>query len=531
MTTGATMYRLPNCRLFASGEYRGKEWPPETIDELAANGSKLGPLLTPPAVLGHEEDQEWLDRTDLPAAGWVDVKTLRSVPDADHPGHKILTGDVVNIPSAVAARLRAGEYRFPSVEVYDEFLDDFGGRHGRTIRRLALLGGEVPQVKRLGPLPMPVPMSAPLAFAERPPPARKPTDRLFALSFAERAVPTRADLIKSYQAVMPGVSQATLEVMTDDQLKELVANLPKPNPTGTAGMTRDQMIAEMTAAGQDATALAAMDDTALKAAYDAWKAAAPAANPDAAGDVAMMGDPAAMSREELIAELSGSGQDAAALESMTDDELRALYTSLGLGATAEMPAADPAPVAAMGDRQKHLMSDRRPARRAMTPQQVNRFAEQAVRNLQRAAHLARVAKVTAFADRMVRDGRYLPAQLPVLKGYLLGLDDLSPVHKFSDATGRTVQGSALERAMATVARGPVVIRFGEKVGISPADRKATSSAEVRKVEKFCELHESSLRKTGSDPAKLVATAKRMAEQNPEFTAADLIGASGAAMVG
>jgi hypothetical protein len=521
MTTAGTMYRLPSVQLFASGVYRGKRWSPAVVRQMADNAGSIRKLLIPPAVLGHEEEQEWLDRTDLPAAGWVDPGSVRVVPDPDNPGELILRGDVVNVPQEVANRLKAGEYGHGSAEIYDDFLDDFGKSHGPALRRFALLGGEVPQVKRLGRLPAPVRMTSPVAFAERRPP---PRGRAVVLSFAERTVMQRSDLIKTIQTAMPGLSQATLEVLTDDQLKELVANLPKTQPTGTAGMDRASMIAEMVAAGVPQTDLDVLDDAALQAKYDEWKAGSPAAiNPDAAGDVATMGDPAAMSREELIAELTSAGQDAAALESMSDDDLRALYTSIGLGATAEMPA-EAAPVAAMGDRTKTNYMGERGRRRPASVAQVAKFAEQAVRGLRRQLHQARVLKVTEFCDRMVRDGRYFPAQLPVLKGYLLSLDDTTPVHRFSDSAGRTVQGSALERAMATVAKGPQIVRFGEKVGANGTAPKTTSEAETRKVERFAEsLSDGVLRASGQTREAFVQKFSEAVKRRPGLTAAEYLG--------
>ena len=134
------LFRLPNVALFASGTYRGKRWTPGVVRKLAENATELRSLLTPPAVLGHEEEQEWLDRTDLPAGGWVDPASVKAVPDPDHPGEMILRGDLVNVPAEVAARLSAGEYRYGSAEIYDDFLDDFGKSRGPALRRFALLG-------------------------------------------------------------------------------------------------------------------------------------------------------------------------------------------------------------------------------------------------------------------------------------------------------------------------------------------------------------------------------------------------------
>lgn len=465
------LFRLPNIALFASGTYRGKRWTPGVVRKLAENATGLRSLLTPPAVLGHEEEQEWLDRTDLPAAGWIDPGSVTAVPDPDNPGEMVLRGDVVNVPAEVAARLSAGEYRFGSAEIYDDFLDDFGKSRGPALRRFALLGGEVPQVKRLGRLPAPVAQTAPVAFADR----RPPRQRSVALSFAERTVMDRAALIKAIQAACPGMSQATIETNTDDALKEWVANLPKPqpqptNPTGTAGMDRATMIAEMVAAGVPQAELDMLDEAGLQAKYAEWNATQGAAATPADAAVAAFADPATMSREELIAELVSAGQDAAALESMSDDDLKKMYADLGLGAVAETPA-EPA-VAAMSEAAK---------RQLRQIAQTAKFAEQYGRQMRSQFHEAKRLRVNAFCEQLVREGRLLPAQVNDYRGLLLGLNADKPVHNFSDG-GRVVRGSALDRKMAELkARAPIV-RFGEKVAGGGMGDTTTHAAAVRKAE-------------------------------------------------
>ena len=137
----APAYMMRGVELFASGKYRGKRWEPGVIDEMADNARKLGPnglkLFVPPAVLGHEEEQEYLERTDLPSAGTVDPDSLRAVPDPRHRGEKILVGDVLNIPRAVAEKIANREFFRCSAEIYDSFKDDFERNHGRVLRRLA----------------------------------------------------------------------------------------------------------------------------------------------------------------------------------------------------------------------------------------------------------------------------------------------------------------------------------------------------------------------------------------------------------
>ena len=77
-----------------------------------------------------------------------------------------------------------------------------------------------------------------------------------------------------------------------------------------------------------------------------------------------------------------------------------------------------------------------------------------------------------------------------------------------------------------VARSPASITLSDVTASIDVTRR-----EVNKVERFCEINASSLKITGTDPQKMIALAKKMAERDPEFTAAQLIGKDGAAMVG
>jgi hypothetical protein len=171
------VYTLPGVELFGSGTYRGQEYSPDHVRLVAANVRRLGGKFVPPGVaqpltpeggIGHDEAEDsldWLERTDVPAAGQVDPQTVRVVPDPANPGHVLLVGDLVNVPEETAAKVRNREYNRGSVELYEDFTDDFGNRHGPAIRRHCLMGGFPPQVKRLAPLPQPVPQPEIKAFA------------------------------------------------------------------------------------------------------------------------------------------------------------------------------------------------------------------------------------------------------------------------------------------------------------------------------------------------------------------------------
>jgi len=97
--------------------------------------SKLNIKYRIPLVIGHEEDQHWLKDSGLPAAGWLE--NIRKV------GTK-LVASVADVPQKIAELINSRAYRTVSPEVYV----DFAGL-GPALRRVALLGGQLPHIKTL----------------------------------------------------------------------------------------------------------------------------------------------------------------------------------------------------------------------------------------------------------------------------------------------------------------------------------------------------------------------------------------------
>lgn len=431
------MWKLPGVRLFASGYYPGQpqpDWPPAKVRAIAAESKRLGPsgvsLLIPPAVLGHEEDQDWLEDTSLPAAGWVDPDTVKAEPDPEFPGHVILTGDIVDVPDKVKTeQLDTGAYKFGSVEFYTP-KDDFGKPQGLTIRRFGLLGGgSTPNVKRLGPLPKPVPMPNGVAkFAEPTKTATvpRPGEGAILLAFSERQSMDRTQLLDAIKAAMPGLSQAVCDAMTDDQLKELVANLPKPAPTPTpvamAEPTKDEMIASLVAAGQDQATVAAMNDADLKAAFDLIK------------------PPVAQ---------------------MSDDEKK----------------KQEAEVAKMSEAQKAIAKQLADSQAALA--EFHRFNEQVKRE-------AKNAQIEPVCEGLIKSG-LTPAFVDEwIKPQLLALDNTQAIHRFSEG-GTTKVGTAFQLKLAAAKQlnpAKCFVKFGEKLpgagdGSTPEAKKAAAVQKAR----------------------------------------------------
>lgn len=90
-----------------------------------------------PVVIGHEEDSEFMRRTDTPAAAWIG-SNLRMVGDR-------LMAPFRDMPEKVKGWVDSGMFPKRSAEFYP----DYHGL-GPVLRRVALLGGQIPAKKDLG---------------------------------------------------------------------------------------------------------------------------------------------------------------------------------------------------------------------------------------------------------------------------------------------------------------------------------------------------------------------------------------------
>lgn len=236
---------LDGVEIFAAGEHRGKVYTRQDLDDMVRNfqefctGQKPG--FRVPLVIGHEENQEWLARSDLPAAGWCS-RVWRD-------GDKLLT-DFEDVPPKVVRLLLAKTYRTVSSEVYDAGMPKELAHQGKMLRRVALLGADIPQVKDLEDVPTPTAHAETRAFA----PWRRIT-----LSLRD---------IKA--SATPGAywcfSEARTAPMTlADFLKALKTGRKRRLNKFAEGQTpgRDEMIAHLGEAGLDTSKLDGVPDEAL----------------------------------------------------------------------------------------------------------------------------------------------------------------------------------------------------------------------------------------------------------------------------
>ena len=154
---------LHGVEIFATGDHRGKPYTEADLGQMVQNfrrysmpkAGKKG-LVSIPAVLGHEEDQAYLERSDLPAAGyatdvWQDRKECplcqgsrasegKPCPMCSGRGEVgVLKANFNDVPPKVARLLKGKTYKQVSAEVYDEPPDGLGG-DGKMLRRVAFPG-------------------------------------------------------------------------------------------------------------------------------------------------------------------------------------------------------------------------------------------------------------------------------------------------------------------------------------------------------------------------------------------------------
>lgn len=148
--------RIQGVEIFADGPHRGKNYTPQDLQDIADNFHRYSApdarkvYLNVPVVKGHDEDQEYLQRTDIPADGWVTNVYVQGGG---------LFADFDHVPPKTATLLKQKRYGPVSAEIYDEPPEGIPGAAGKMLRRVALLGGDIPEVKGLKGMPDPQPYS------------------------------------------------------------------------------------------------------------------------------------------------------------------------------------------------------------------------------------------------------------------------------------------------------------------------------------------------------------------------------------
>lgn len=266
---------LARVKLFAVGEHKpgGRVWTAGDMRAAVHNFQRFsegpGAKLVVPVAVGHEDDQAWVSDTGLPAAG--------TVSRIEFDGHT-LWGRIADIPSVFAEAIDNGSYYTVSCEFYDQPPEGLTGE-GATLRRVALLGGDIPAVKGLGRLPK-VERHAEVRRVTRHPWRRFRVTRATARSgrgsyytFAEAGgamdQTTKDTLIAVIKGKFAALSDEFLAALTDEQLQQLATEATATANSANAEPPADRaaLVADILAAdpAKDQATLDAMSDDELKA--------------------------------------------------------------------------------------------------------------------------------------------------------------------------------------------------------------------------------------------------------------------------
>jgi hypothetical protein len=114
----------------------------QILDEIVDNFYKLREEIRPPIKLGHEEEQNLIQKEGYPNAGEIiNVKRLNNT--------KKIIAEFSNVPEEIVTLIEGGQYKRVSSEIYVDYIDSKGESHGPALRAVAILGADIPKIKTL----------------------------------------------------------------------------------------------------------------------------------------------------------------------------------------------------------------------------------------------------------------------------------------------------------------------------------------------------------------------------------------------
>lgn len=505
--TAPKLARVQGVEIFRSGTHRQKVYTEADLDAMVQNFNACKGTVDPPVVVGHEEYQELMSNTGIPAVGRVENVRRKG---------KVLLADFCDVNPKIARFINQRAYSKVSSEVYDEPPDGCQDKaKGKMLRRVALLGGELPEIKSLADLPL-------ATFAE------KATARL-------RMAGMR-DLGKGVWAVFSEIVKH----------KESSMNPDTPADDTTPADPRAQLAAML---GIDPTLLQGVPDEAI-----ATVLAAMQANPgtDAAGGDAPAPPDGQMAEGDDEEEMKKKGllQQFAAL---TGDQLEAMWAKVDdageKGTTkAGQSAYDKSSMRGKWSEDEEFADQPGAVRTATTPSNgspaptsgnpnphpksvtvTQKYAEQQRQLAAKYAELERFAEqqlaankkalVKTELDALVAAGKVLPSERDGGLDDVLFAADSAKVMKFAEK-GKVVEKTAFDLLLGTLKKRPVLMSFSERCKDPVRNGREHEEAETAKVQRFSETAQfaNTLAKAGKTPESYVKTFQEYRKKNPAITA-------------
>jgi hypothetical protein len=133
------LYSIMGVEIFSAGTWNGDKYEVQDLDMMISAFKENEKGFRPPLKLGHDEQQELIQRDGMPAAGWVGNVYRKG---------KKLVADFVDIPKKIAELIKNKSYRKVSSEIYWNLaIED--KRYPFLLGAVSLLGADNPGVMNL----------------------------------------------------------------------------------------------------------------------------------------------------------------------------------------------------------------------------------------------------------------------------------------------------------------------------------------------------------------------------------------------
>jgi len=134
-------YELKDVEVFGIGVWKGHKITDEDLDDIVSGTNEIIDKLKPKVKLGHDDKQALLQRTGLPAGGWI-TKLKRA-------GDKILV-DIKEVPKVLYQLIKNGAYKRISSEILADYTEPSTKKvYKKVLSAIAFLGADLPAVTNL----------------------------------------------------------------------------------------------------------------------------------------------------------------------------------------------------------------------------------------------------------------------------------------------------------------------------------------------------------------------------------------------
>jgi len=134
-------YELKNVEVFGIGTWKGNKITGGDLDNIVNGTNEIIDKLRPRVKLGHNDKQELLKKTGLPAGGWI-TKLKRA-------GDKILV-DIKEVPKVLYQLIKNGAYKRISSELLYNYTEPSTKKvYKKVLSAIAFLGADLPAVTNL----------------------------------------------------------------------------------------------------------------------------------------------------------------------------------------------------------------------------------------------------------------------------------------------------------------------------------------------------------------------------------------------